>query len=263
MSDIHGCYSALQEMLEKIEFDPKKDELIIAGDIVDRGLENREMLEYAASKPEGVTFLMGNHDQDFIFYCEQMDMLYSTHRIPQNVDLYELVTEDELLTLYERYVYDHYGTVRNMIVGGKRQGKPLTMNDFRKWAKCISAFPYTLRREAGDRKYIIVHAGYISEEEYRERKKNGDITDNMSIQEFYLWAREEGMLFGEKGATVIFGHTPTIISDREFYTGGKVFIREKDEKRFINIDCGCVFRRVEPSARLACIRLGDEEIFYL
>ena len=35
MSDIHGCYSELMKMLEKIKFDPKKDELIIAGDIID------------------------------------------------------------------------------------------------------------------------------------------------------------------------------------------------------------------------------------
>ena len=80
---------------------------------------------------------------------------------------------------------------------------------------------------------------------------------------------------GEEGSTVIFGHTPTI-ADSSFYNHGEVFIAEKtvrkwgrkkdDEtgvKRFINIDCGCVFRSWDGEANLACIRLEDEKIYYL
>ena len=43
ISDIHGCFSAFQRMLEKINFSDN-DKLIIAGDIIDRGPENYEML---------------------------------------------------------------------------------------------------------------------------------------------------------------------------------------------------------------------------
>ena len=38
------------------KFDPKKDEVIIAGDIIDRGSENLEMFRYMESKPKSVMF---------------------------------------------------------------------------------------------------------------------------------------------------------------------------------------------------------------
>ena len=41
----------------------------------------------------------------------------------------------------------------------------------------------------------------------------------------------------------------------------RYYDREKD-CIFYDIDCGCVYCEVEPSATLACIRLEDEEIFY-
>lgn len=44
MSDIHGCYDEFQQMLEKIHFS-NRDLLICAGDYVDRGTKNYEMME--------------------------------------------------------------------------------------------------------------------------------------------------------------------------------------------------------------------------
>ena len=61
MTDIHGCFDEFQAMLKKIKFNPEKDELIIAGDIVDRGPQSYEMLQYMESNPKGVTFIIGNH----------------------------------------------------------------------------------------------------------------------------------------------------------------------------------------------------------
>ena len=75
VSDIHGCYTEYLKMLKKIKFDPKKDGLIIAGDIIDRGPENLEMLRYMESEPESVIFLMGNHDYDFIGYCRGVEIM--------------------------------------------------------------------------------------------------------------------------------------------------------------------------------------------
>ena len=37
IADIHGCYKTFIKLLEKVEFDAKKDVLYIAGDIIDRG----------------------------------------------------------------------------------------------------------------------------------------------------------------------------------------------------------------------------------
>ena len=271
MSDIHGCYTAMQELLKKTGFDPEKDELIIAGDIVDRGQENYEMLEYACKEPKNVTFLMGNHDYDFIHYCEQILRMVDKKVIGE--DLKGLLKDPEEYNLFRYNVIDHYGTVEGLIGSEKH---PVGPEDFRRWKNRMSKFPYVVRREVEGKKYIIVHAGYISDEDYQENSMLLKYQGYPDIRQFFIWAREAGMRYGgEAGSTVIFGHTPTI-ADSSFYNHGEVFIaektvgkrgRKKDDgtgvKRFINIDCGCVFRSWDGEANLACIRLEDEKIFYL
>ena len=258
MSDIHGCYTAFQKLLNKVGFDPEKDELIIAGDIVDRGRENYEMLEYAAGKPKSVTFLMGNHDLDFIEYVKSLDALARDTGVKD--DLRALFMNRRFSSLFRLNVVDYYGTVEDLIMDDEH---PVTMADFQKWADVMSKFPYYTEREVKGKKYMIVHAGYMSRETYADVRQRSEVRIYTDIEQFYIWAREEGVLYGGiPNGTVIFGHTPTI-AESGFYNHGKVFICEKGDRRFIDIDCGCVFREWESAANLACIRLEGEKIFYL
>ena len=257
ISDIHGCYTAFQKMLKKVGFDPEKDELIIAGDIVDRGPENYEMLEYAAGKPKSVTFLMGNHDWDFTEYVKNLDALVRDAGVEE---LRALFMNRRFSSLFRLNVVDYYGTVENLIMDDKH---PVTMSDFRKWAEVMAKFPYYTEREVKGRKYMIVHAGYMTPETFDKVRRRSEVRMYSDVEQFYVWAREEGVLYGGiPHGTVIFGHTPTI-SESGFFNHGKVFLFEKDDRRYIDIDCGCVFRDWEPEANLACLRLEGEEIFYL
>ena len=65
MSDIHGCYDEFQQMLEKIHFSDR-DLLICAGDYIDRGTKNYEMMSWISNAPEHVVFVRGNHDEEFL-----------------------------------------------------------------------------------------------------------------------------------------------------------------------------------------------------
>jgi serine/threonine protein phosphatase 1 len=60
VADVHGCFTLLQRLLDKVSFDPAKDRLFIAGDLVDRGPESIKALEWLA-KP-WVHAIGGNHD---------------------------------------------------------------------------------------------------------------------------------------------------------------------------------------------------------
>ena len=62
IGDIQGCNDALQALLEKISFDPSSDTLWIAGDLVNRGKQSLEVLEYLYSIKESVVIVLGNHD---------------------------------------------------------------------------------------------------------------------------------------------------------------------------------------------------------
>jgi len=62
IGDIQGCYKSFRELLTKISFDPKKDRLWLAGDLVNRGESSLETLEYIYSIRENVEIVLGNHD---------------------------------------------------------------------------------------------------------------------------------------------------------------------------------------------------------
>jgi bis(5'-nucleosyl)-tetraphosphatase (symmetrical) len=62
IGDIQGCYKPLKELLKKIGFDPKKDKLWIAGDLVNRGKKSLETLQYLYDIRESIEVVLGNHD---------------------------------------------------------------------------------------------------------------------------------------------------------------------------------------------------------
>jgi bis(5'-nucleosyl)-tetraphosphatase (symmetrical) len=62
IGDIQGCNDSLQQLLIQINFDPNKDKLWIAGDLVNRGNQSLEVLEYLYSIRESVVTVLGNHD---------------------------------------------------------------------------------------------------------------------------------------------------------------------------------------------------------
>lgn len=68
VGDIHGCFTKLKEKLEEISFDADKDRLFSVGDLVDRGTESEQCLEWI-SKPFFHSVL-GNHEQMAVSYFE-------------------------------------------------------------------------------------------------------------------------------------------------------------------------------------------------
>ena len=66
VGDIQGCYDSLQRLLKKIEFNPKRDTLWLAGDLVNRGDKSLEVLEYLYSIRKSIKVVLGNHDISLI-----------------------------------------------------------------------------------------------------------------------------------------------------------------------------------------------------
>lgn len=60
VSDVHGYFSLLENLLSMVKFDPAIDRLFIAGDLVDRGPESIRALEWL--EKGWVNSVMGNHD---------------------------------------------------------------------------------------------------------------------------------------------------------------------------------------------------------
>ena len=62
IGDLQGCYAELQELLNKINFDPARDRLWFTGDLVNRGPESLACLRFVMDHEYCATTVLGNHD---------------------------------------------------------------------------------------------------------------------------------------------------------------------------------------------------------
>lgn len=68
VGDIHGCFTALENLLMQVQFNPNRDRVFAVGDLIDRGHESSravEFLNYAWFHS-----IMGNHERMLIDACE-------------------------------------------------------------------------------------------------------------------------------------------------------------------------------------------------
>ena len=254
MSDIHGHFNEFQKMLEQIAFSDE-NELVIAGDYVDRGSQTLEMLWWIEQCPENVLLLKGNHDAEFAECINILDGYNKKLGLDETdqTDTQTLYRAMEMIPDLQAIYFDYYGTIRDLIMN-----RNVTLAELKRWANLIREMPFVYKRRVNQKRYIIVHAGYYED----------DMASADKMEQFYIYARDEAYTIGGvPGTTIIAGHTPTVIKGLPMYTGGEVY-RLYDSKRdctFYDIDCGCGYKGSDryENCRLACIRLEDEKIFYI
>jgi bis(5'-nucleosyl)-tetraphosphatase (symmetrical) len=62
VGDIQGCFGGLQRLLTKVDFCPANDHLIAVGDLIGRGTQPLETLNYLNSLEDSFDTVLGNHD---------------------------------------------------------------------------------------------------------------------------------------------------------------------------------------------------------
>ena len=66
IGDIQGCFQELQLLLEAMAFNPDHDKLWLVGDLINRGPDNRRVMDFVLSLGEQVCCVLGNHDLHFV-----------------------------------------------------------------------------------------------------------------------------------------------------------------------------------------------------
>ena len=62
IGDVQGCFKTLSALLKKIKFSLDKDRIYFLGDVVNRGKNSLETLNFIYSNQDNIDMVMGNHD---------------------------------------------------------------------------------------------------------------------------------------------------------------------------------------------------------
>lgn len=73
IGDVHACLPELKRLLRKINYRPEHDRIVFAGDLVGRGPQPLETLEFVQGLGHRCVNVMGNHDLELIAQANPVD----------------------------------------------------------------------------------------------------------------------------------------------------------------------------------------------
>jgi len=97
IGDVQGCYPELSRLLDKLRFDPARDQLWFCGDLVNRGGESLQVLRMLHGLRESVVVTLGNHDLSLLAIAQRKPDAQS--RV--NPELREVLFAEDAPVLFE------------------------------------------------------------------------------------------------------------------------------------------------------------------
>ena len=230
VSDVHGCYMQLMQLLHKINFGDD-DELYVLGDAVDRGPEPIQVLRYMMRNPN-VHFILGNHD--FYMFCIFRKLF----------DTYQDISSDD----------DFSKEDLEEIMAWAKEGGAVTISEFllcdteeqMEILEYIANASLYETIEYDGKEFVLVHAG-IKNYEMGKALSQYELEDFIHDRVDY-----SKPVFEEANRILVTGHTPTPLIRPD----GRPYIYEGNGH--LALDCGCVF-----GGNLAAYCIETGEAFYV
>lgn len=228
ISDIHGEYDMLIELLDKINL-KATDTLYVLGDVLDRGSHPIKTLLKLMEMPNCIC-IVGNHEY---MALECLDFLMQE------------ITDESIAKLDDK--------ILDNILNWQCNGSKTTIDEFRKLDSdtkeavidFINDFSIYEEVAVKEKHYLLVHAGL------------GNFAPEKDIDEYSLhdliWERADYQTVYYNYAYVVTGHTPTQ-AIKENQNPGYIY----KHNNHIAIDCGASYQ----GGRLAAICLDTGKEFY-
>lgn len=228
VSDIHGEYNKLIDLLDKIKL-KETDTLYVLGDILDRGPHPIKTLRKLMNMPN-VICMVGNH--------ELMALICLEFLMKEITDMSIEELDEEML---------------DNLVTWQVNGSKSTINEFNQLdvkakqevIEFIKDFVVYEEVSVNDKDYLLVHAGLGN---YSPEKE----IEDYSLHEL-LWMRADYDVQYFENTYVVTGHTPTQTIEGNSHPG---YIYQQNNH--IAIDCGAHY----PGGRLAALCLDTGEEYY-
>jgi len=109
IGDLQGCFTEFKLLLEKVNFNPSKDNLYLVGDIIARGPDSLSCLRFLKKLGNSVKITLGNHDLHLIatYFLDKSpkknDKLNSLFSAPDFPELISFLQKQPLAIWLEPY----------------------------------------------------------------------------------------------------------------------------------------------------------------
>ncbi|MBJ7552749.1 symmetrical bis(5'-nucleosyl)-tetraphosphatase [Marinomonas spartinae] len=113
IGDLQGCFTPLMALLETFHYDPQKDHLWFAGDLINRGPESLETLRFIKSLGNNATAVLGNHDLHLLAVSRGHSALKRNDTL---LDILTASDRDELMEWLRQQPLCHYDESLNTIM---------------------------------------------------------------------------------------------------------------------------------------------------
>jgi serine/threonine protein phosphatase 1 len=226
LGDVHGGAKALQQVLEKANFDNENDRLISVGDLCDGWPETLEVIEILMDI-KNLVFVRGNHDDWTIQFLKE----YPLRLLNADYHAWRMHGGKETEKSYE--------------------GKPELAEKHLEFLK--SSLYYYI----DEQNRLYVHAGYTYKLPIESQPFSRDYTSSDGKSSYYFWDRtfwsnvSRGFMDGcDQYKEIYIGHTPTI-SNENFRHG-----RPANVGNVWNMDTGAAFM-----GKLSLMNVDTKELY--
>jgi len=119
IGDIQGCYDELQQLLQRIRFDPAQDKLWFVGDLVNRGPGSLAVLRLVKSLGDSAITVLGNHDLHLLAVDAGIGKLHESDTLgeilasPDRAELLHWLRRQKLAHLEDGHLLVHAGVLPN------------------------------------------------------------------------------------------------------------------------------------------------------
>jgi len=226
VGDIQGCFRAFKKLLKEIDFNPKKDRLWIAGDLVNRGENSLDTLLYLYSIKDSIEVVLGNHDIALIasYYGIKKgnSSIEPILKHPKAKELIDWLSSQKFLHIDKSlgYCMAHAGISPEFDLGmaieySKRIENKLQSSEAKVWLKKM--FKHSeekFNRYASDLdidRYILssfVQMRYCHKDSKLDFKQKGKPTEGLRKKDLKPWFESE--FRRDIDLKIIFGHWSTL-----------------------------------------------------
>ena len=256
IGDVHGCFDQFIRLVKKIDYDSKKDQIILTGDLVNRGPKSLDVLNYCMAD-KNITTVLGNHDL-YLLYLIRINQgkgkLKKIVEAANNKQIFEwLITRPLLIQAFNqstnnKFIITHAGipeiwslekaqdladeVSQAMTNHPSRVLKAMWGDDPKSWRESLT----------GNERYRII-INYLTRMRFLSNAACLDLknTSAKASKGSKPWFHYESASYKKMKQYYVFGHWASLNG-------------QTNNPHFIGLDTGCVWK-----GKLTALRMDDLE----